>query len=282
MIMLIMSVAELKKRYKRGERNFENLDLEGSDLQGIELPGINLTGANFKGANLTDCNLQKACLNRANFSEAILIEADFDGASLVEANLDRANLANASLNETKLMGALLTNGASLKNAYLISSFLNHARLTDAILDKANLMGAYLNEASLKKASLVQTLLAGCYYNSKTEFDRDFDPIKAGMLRISDEIEPEKTTIAELLSLFNVVCECSRKYLGAHLTVRYLEQTKPNLAWLEEFKIDRSGKVTFCGLQTNFIGRNELQSLQNWIDDYRNYCSRIIPEFSKLI
>jgi Pentapeptide repeats (8 copies) len=282
MTMLIMSVAELKKRYKRGERNFENIDLEGADLQGIELPEIDLTGANFKGANLTDCNLQKACLNRANFSEAILIEADFDGASLVEANLDRANLANASLNETKLMGVLLTNGASLKNAYLISAFLNNARLTETVLDKANLMGAYLNGAFLKKVSFKQALLTGCYYNSKTEFDRDFDPIKVGMLRISDEIEPEKTSIAELLSLFNIVCECSCKYLGAHLTVRYLKQTKPNLAWLEEFNIDRSGKVIFVGLQTNFATRNELQSLQNWMDDYRNYCSRIIPEFSKLI
>jgi hypothetical protein len=280
--MLIMSVAELKKRYKRGERNFENLDLEGANLQGIELPEINLTGANFKGANLTDCNFQKACLNGVNFSEALLIETDFDGASLIEANLSGANLANASLNESKLMRALFTNGAYLKNAYLISAFLNNARLTDAILDKANLMGAYLNGASLKKTSFGQALLIGCYYNSKTEFDRDFDPIKAGMLKISDEVEPEKTTIAELLSLFNVVCECSCKYLGAHLTVRYLEQTKPDLAWLKEFKVDRSGKVTFLGLQKDFVNKNELQSLQNWVDNYRNYCSRIIPEFSKLI
>lgn len=280
--MLIMSVAELKKRYKLGERNFEKLDLEGANLHSIELEEINLTGANLRGADLTDCNLKGACLNKVNFTNAKLIEADLDGASLIETNLTCANLIDASLNEAQLIGALLINGVLLQNAYLIGAFLNGAQLTEANLYKANFMGAHLNGACLKGAALQEAYLTGAYYNSKTEFDRNFDPAKAGMFKISDEVEEGKTTVAELLNLFNVACKCSCKYLGPHITKQYVEKTRPNFEWLEQFKVDRSGQIEFSGSLSEVANPEQLEILKKWLHDYRAYCARILPEFSNLI
>jgi uncharacterized protein YjbI with pentapeptide repeats len=280
--MPTISVKELKTRYALGERNFENIDLQGANLQSIELEGINFTGSNFRGANLTDCNLQRAILNEVNFSEATLIETDLDKASMINANFDRANLANASLNETQLIGALLTDGAYLRGAYLIGAFLNNAKLTDAILTKANLMGAHLNGACLKRAQLTDAYLTGAYYNSNTQFDREFDPSKAGMFKISDEVEQGKTSISQLLDVFNHACQCSCKYLGNTITAQYLEKSKPNFEWLQQFQFDRAGKLTYSGSTKEFVTQEQLDSLQIWIDSFRAHCSKIIPEFSKMI
>lgn len=280
--MPTISIAELKKRYKLGERNFAKIDLQGSNLQGIELEKINFNKANLRGANLTDCNLRGACLDEADFSEANLLEADLDEASAIQANFDRANLTSASLNETQLIRALLNNGVNLKGAYLIGAFLNGAQLMGANLNKANLMGAHLDGAYLKEALLKGALLTGAYYNSHTQFDINFNPAQAGMFKISDEVEKGETSISELLALFNSICKFSCKYLGNTLTAQYLEATKPKLEWLQKFQFERTGKLIFSGSITEVASQEQLKSLKNWLDSFMARCSLILPGFKTLI
>lgn len=98
----ITPVGEFLARYTAGERNFQNID-----LQGIELSHFDLKGCNFIGANLVGANLSYSCL---------------EGAKLVVANLENANLSQANLCKAKLVGA------NLKNANLEGANLTHTDL----------------------------------------------------------------------------------------------------------------------------------------------------------
>ena len=85
----VTAVGEFLSRYVAGERNFQNIDLSGTELSHLNLRDCNLIGANLEGANLSH-----SCL---------------EGAKLVIANLENANLYQANLRKAKLIGAKLTN-----------------------------------------------------------------------------------------------------------------------------------------------------------------------------
>ncbi len=89
---------EFWNRYTAGERNFQNINLEGMELSHLDLSGCNLIGANLQGANLSH-----SCLEGAK-----LVIANLENANLYQANLKKANLEGATLDNTFLEGADLT------------------------------------------------------------------------------------------------------------------------------------------------------------------------------
>jgi len=91
-------VGEFFNRYSAGERNFQNINLEGMDLSHLDL-----SGCHFIGANLRRTNLSHTCLEGAK-----LVIANLENANLYKANLRKANLEGANLNNTFLEGADMT------------------------------------------------------------------------------------------------------------------------------------------------------------------------------
>lgn len=149
---------EILKNYNKGETNFQKVELQKAPLMGISLKEVQLDGSNLKGANLQGSNLT--------------------ASSLIQVNLALANLIKAVLSNVNLERACLTR-ANLKEAYL-----DRANLYGANLQRANLQEAYLFQASFAAADLREAQLSSeytydVYYDSKTRFDRHFDPIKAG-------------------------------------------------------------------------------------------------------
>ncbi len=163
----IRSVEGLLTAYKRGERNFNQVNLEKADLSNLNLTGISLKQANLKGANLS-----QAILSKANLEEANLEKADFQNADLTEANLRNANLEEAKLDAANLTSAILIKAnlsyaymascqlieANLKQAHLVGADLTAANLKKSILDKANLKQVRLRKANLEQASLIEVYL----------------------------------------------------------------------------------------------------------------------------
>jgi hypothetical protein len=108
-------------------------------------------------ADLSQVDLRGAFIPEINLSEARLVGADLSGAILTEADLTRSYLHQA-----KLSGADL-NGADLRGA---------------ILTEADLSRAYLHQAKLNGANLT-----GVSFNSRTTWPDDFDPVKAGAVKV---------------------------------------------------------------------------------------------------
>ena len=141
----------------------EKVVLNFAQLNDINLSNADLTGADLTGANLTDADLIRTNLTDANLTDANLTDADLTGADLTGADLTDAKLGVANLTDTYL------NNAKLIGAYLFWTNLNGADLTGA-----DLTGTYLNNADLR----------GVRYDENTKFPPDFDPHKAGCIKIN--------------------------------------------------------------------------------------------------
>ncbi|XGV99758.1 MAG: pentapeptide repeat-containing protein [Leptolyngbya sp. BL-A-14] len=91
----MITATELLQRYRDGERNFDDADLQGADLSGADLSWISLYGADLSGCNLSRAKLRSAYLSSANLKGADLSYADLSSADLFDADLEGANLKGA-------------------------------------------------------------------------------------------------------------------------------------------------------------------------------------------
>ncbi|MCI3281581.1 serine/threonine-protein kinase [Synechococcus sp. PCC 6717] len=103
-----LTAAQLLTAYKRGERDFVDVDLSNVVLRHADLSGANFANANLSNADLKGCILAGAVLREANLQGANLSEANLNGAYLVHANLEKANLKGARLQDASISGANFT------------------------------------------------------------------------------------------------------------------------------------------------------------------------------
>jgi hypothetical protein len=258
-----LSITDIQNKYKLGERNFAKLQLRRINLRGAFLKGINLEGS------------------------------DLSYADLREADLSRANLCGCYLNETNLSGANLTN-TNLKSAYLIKAYLTKANLSKAILQEAYLTGAFLTKANLMRADLTGTLLngtqisgvyfKGAIYNNNTRFDRGFDPVKVGMEKISslNVTAQRKITVANLTQNFENIISLTSHYLGVNLTIKYFNSSRPDKNWLQNFTIDKKGKIGFNGSLDHQVTSIQLKWFEKWENTFIKSCSFIMQDLPVLI
>lgn len=141
---------ELRRRYRRGHRNFRGIDLAGAQLAGHCLRDANLVAANLQGADLTAADLDRTRLAAANLSRAALDRAKLRKASLAGAILSEATLAGADLSQADLRDA------DLRRADLTDAVLRGSQIMGADLSHANLKGANLLDADLSETGLIGT------------------------------------------------------------------------------------------------------------------------------
>lgn len=133
----LRSAAEVLVRYRRGQREFRQIEMVGGDLSALELDGSLMPDANFNGTRLVGTGMRESVLTGAS-----LVGTDFASARLCAADLSGADLVGANLS-----------GSDLKQAKLIGGDLRGASLRWANLEGAQLRGALLDESSLRGARL---------------------------------------------------------------------------------------------------------------------------------
>ncbi len=117
--------------FRRGQRTFSEMDINGLNLSKAHLPGITLSNAkcaqiNLQGANLAGGKFDKADLSGAVMKDAVLSKGYFSYANLQNADLRGADLSEAYLNYANLHGANLC-GANLKGVKVSEDQLNQAK-----------------------------------------------------------------------------------------------------------------------------------------------------------
>ena len=153
---------EILSRYNKGETNFRRTELSRAPLMGVSFKGIQLDGSILRQANLNSCNL----------SDSSLIQTDMAFTNLVKAVLIKANLERAILYQ-----------ANMKEAHLNEANFSKANLQQADLTEAHLSNAIFAGADLRGTKLPSEYSYNVYYDSATIFSDDFEPIKAGWLKI---------------------------------------------------------------------------------------------------
>lgn len=258
-----ISVGDIKERYKLGERDFPKLQLRRVELRGAILRGINLQGSDLSYADLRDTDLSNANLSHCYFNEANLTNAKLNGANLKGAYLIKAYLTKANLNK-----------ANLEDSYLTAAF-----LTKATLMKANLSGAILQNAQIGGAYLKRAI-----YSHSTRFGIGFDPEKMGMEKIStlNVITTRKITIQNLLIHLEKIAKLTSNYLGPSITDKYLESSRPDIEWLQNFNVEGNSHISFNGPVSNNVTSIQLKWFEKWETAFIKSCSFILQDLPNMI
>ena len=149
---------QIIKSYINGQNNFKNIELIQAPLSRVSLKKVVLDGS----------NLRQAKLNHSNLSYSSLIKANLSFADLKLANLSHTNFQQASLIE-----------ANLSQSNLEYTNFQAANLQEVDLRKANLNNVNMLSADLRGAKLKSARFNNVYYDDRTLFDANFDPIQAG-------------------------------------------------------------------------------------------------------
>ncbi|BAQ60530.1 pentapeptide repeat family protein [Geminocystis sp. NIES-3708] len=254
---------DIQTQYNQGERDFPKLQLRRIDLRNNKLRGINLAGsdlsyADLRDVDLTNANLSNCYLNEANLSGANLSGANLKGAYLIKAYLTRVSFKKAILKETYLTGSFLTK-ADLSQADLCGAFLN---------------GAHLNGANFREA----------VYDNSTRFDKSFEPNSLGM-KISSSFQQtaaRKVSIGDITSNFESIASITSHYLGGTITAKNFEDSRPDVEWLQQFCMDKKGKISFTGTMSNQATMMQLKWFEKWTNAFIKKSSIIIQDLPNII
>ncbi|WP_107671369.1 pentapeptide repeat-containing protein [Cyanothece sp. BG0011] len=269
---------DLKEKYEKGQRNFQEFQLRRADLRGLNLSytdfrGVDLSYANLREVDFTGADLRDAYLNEADLTGVNLTGANLEGASLIKIYLIKANCYQTDFSEAYLTGA-----------YLTKSDFKEAKFNGAYLNSAKLSGAKLEDA---------------YYDDQTRFDTSFNP-KTALMKIKDSKKKSfndsessvfkvkkrtyipTITLDKLLDIFNHLTAVSRRYLGKTMTQKYWESSRPLFEWLDNFEMTTSAEITFKGELDTVLSPTKLQWLQAWVKSFIENCSQIVQNYPEMI
>ncbi|EAZ92978.1 pentapeptide repeat-containing protein [Crocosphaera chwakensis] len=270
---------DLKERYEKGQRNFQEFQLRRADLRGLNLSNTDFRGVDFSYANLREVDFTGADLRDAYLNEADLTGVNLTGANLEGTSLIKIYLIKANCYQTDFSGAYLT------GAYLTKSDFKEAKFNGAYLNGTKLSGAKLGDA---------------YYDDRTKFDISFDPRTALMkitsnnknhlnqsptiaeFRTKKQSNPQIITLENFLAIFNHLTGISRRYLGKTMTQKYWESSRPLFEWLDNFEMTASAEIIFQGDLNTILNPTKLQWLQAWVKTFIENCSQIVQNYPKMI
>ena len=170
--METVSVAEIKKRYENGERNFDEIRCEYADFTRIDLrvasfkksnlnwgffDNADLTNTDFSESNLEWSSFRRATLRNTDFTRANASFSDFSNAIAENTNFTKANLT-ASLFFNVNMGATKLEGANLSWAAMNIGDLSPEGL-QFVLERLKIMGAKIPQELLIK---IQSIVKGTH------------------------------------------------------------------------------------------------------------------------
>lgn len=109
-----MSVHKVLSEYKKGRRDFSNIDCRDGDfgnmnLHGSDFSGSDMSFASFKHADLTDCDFSNCTLDWCSFVWAKLVRTDFTNAKLRWCCLNDAIFEKTVLRKADISWSVLLN-----------------------------------------------------------------------------------------------------------------------------------------------------------------------------
>ncbi len=90
------------------------------------------------------------------------------------------------------------------------------------------------------------------------------------------------TVETLLGILNQLQEIGKTYLGAAITVNYLQAARPSQDWFKQFQIQRSQKVTYPGNLTQSLDDQQKELARQWINTFIQSCAQVITKFPDIV
>lgn len=169
-------------------------------------------------------------------------------------------------------------------AYKLNSKFNFLILTqnNAVvfnLQTINQLKAALQEDMKNAITILRSL------TEKTPTSRAVSTIKTATVLPQASVNTSlevKVTIEELLNALNQLSKYSSNYIGTKLTADYWQQTRPKFPWIENFTIERSGKIIFSGVITQSVSTLQHQLVKEWTAAFIKQSSKIIQNLPMMV
>ena len=237
-----MKAKEVLKRYKAGERNFQDVNLSGQSFKGKNLSGADFSGADFTNAKIQGTKFTKATLTKADFTGAECGRTIFSpivwfwliGSFYIIFN---SLLVVAIINFTKLLdfGVTLVNYLSLVFwllALFIVTFIGLKKLDKVLVKEEEVSGAIVMVFCSVGAGTLIILIILSMIDSFTPYALQSDvetlvfygslfgsliifsiATSAVIIKFVQEILPEKIIIFILLAIISMIIALVAKIIA---------------------------------------------------------------------
>lgn len=100
--------------------------------------------------------------------------------------------------------------------------------------------------------------------------------------VSAKTAPQEYKLDELLVALNKLSHFTTQYLGKVVVKNYWKSSRPISAWLDEFQVDRDGKI-FHPKQAEIIcSLDQIQEIRSWVSAYIKRCKQVIRNFDQML
>jgi hypothetical protein len=92
-------------------------------------------------------------------------------------------------------------------------------------------------------------------------------------------------LKDLLEAINDLSEFTRRFLGVPVITNYWKSSRSKNEWLQQFQVDRAGKITFLGessVLSQSVNPHELELLQDWVARFIQRCSQAVRGYADLV
>jgi hypothetical protein len=92
-------------------------------------------------------------------------------------------------------------------------------------------------------------------------------------------------LKDLIEAFNQLSQFTTNYLGVAVITNYLKLSRPEIEWMEQFQVNRSGQIQLIGElsgleQTVSVQEHEL--FRHWVAQFIRRCSQAVRDYAALV
>lgn len=90
------------------------------------------------------------------------------------------------------------------------------------------------------------------------------------------------TVEKLLGILNQLQDHGKTYLGAAITINYLQASRPDQDWLQQFQLQRSQAVTYAGNPSDSLDDQQKELARQWVGRFVQSCAQVITKFPDIV
>ena len=100
--------------------------------------------------------------------------------------------------------------------------------------------------------------------------------------VSAKTDTQEYKLDELLVALNKLSTFTTQYLGKVVVTNYWKSSRPDIPWLAEFEIDRSGQISHPKQKAIACTPEQHQQIQSWVTAYIKRCKQVIRNFDQML
>ena len=93
---------------------------------------------------------------------------------------------------------------------------------------------------------------------------------------------EKISIDNLVTNFESIAGITSHYLGITITAKNFEDSRPDIKWLQEFSMDKKGKIYFTGIMSHQATMMQLKWFEKWTNAFIKKSTIIIQDLPNIL